>query len=142
MDIKLTGETLRLMALFEQVTGVTVRDCVEEEDAGRVTFVVPQAGLGKAIGRDAGNLKRLEELTDRSVDIVGFSDDPVVLLKNIFHRVPIESIEVEEGDDGPVAHLKVDPREKGKLIGRGGRNIERARTLVARLTDLADVRVE
>jgi len=39
-SIKLTTDQMRLMSLFQSVTGATARDCVEDEKKDRVIFVV------------------------------------------------------------------------------------------------------
>jgi len=37
---------------------------------------------------------------------------------------------VGEDDRGPVLHLRVDPDDRGKVIGRGGRTARALRTIV------------
>ena len=39
-SIKLTTDQMRLMSLFQNVTGATARDCIEDEKQDRVIFVV------------------------------------------------------------------------------------------------------
>ena len=39
-SIKLTTEQMRMMSLFQNVTGATARDCIDDEKQDRVIFVV------------------------------------------------------------------------------------------------------
>jgi len=50
-EIKLTSDQLRLMSLFQNVTGATARDCIEDEKQNRVIFVVNSGKMGLAIGK-------------------------------------------------------------------------------------------
>lgn len=141
VEIKLDADTLRLLSLFEKVTGARVKDVVDEED--RKTFIVDEGQLGKAIGKGAQNLKRLRDLLNVDIEIVGYDADRKKFIENIFHKFKLLSVEFEEHHGrGDVARIKVDPQEKGRAIGKGGRNVALARTLAQRHHDLADVTIE
>ena len=45
-SIKLTTDQMRMMSLFQNVTGATARDCVEDEKQDRVIFVVNTGKMG------------------------------------------------------------------------------------------------
>lgn len=140
-EIKLDADTLRLLTLFEHMTGAQVKDVVEESD--RKTFLVDEGQVGKAVGRGAANLKRLRETLKMDVEIVGFATDKKKFVENIFHKFKVESVEFEEHHArGTVARVKIAPEEKGKAIGKGGRNVALARTLAQRHAGLVDVVIE
>lgn len=141
MEIKLDADTLRLMTLFENVTGAQVKDCLEEED--RLVFVVAEGEVGKAIGKQAANLHKLRDILKKEVEVIGWAGERERFLANLFHRYKVEKIEFEERRDGTVkAKVRVDPREKGRAIGREGRNIKMARTLAKRHHGVDDVSVD
>ncbi|HLE95951.1 MAG TPA: NusA-like transcription termination signal-binding factor [Candidatus Thermoplasmatota archaeon] len=141
VEIVLDTETLRLIVLFERTTGARVKDCLDQD--GRQVFVVEDGDLGKALGRGAVNLKKLRDVLNREVEIVGFSQDREQFVKNLFHRFELESIAFDERNDGTVsARVKVKADDKGKAIGKGGRNIGLARMLAQRHHQLADVQIE
>lgn len=141
MEIKLDADTLRLMTLFENVTGAQVKDCLEEED--RLVFVVGEGEVGKAIGKQAANLHKLRDILKKDVEVVGWAADREKFLANVFHKYKVEGIQFEDRRDGTVkARVKVDPREKGRAIGREGRNIKLARTLAKRHYGVDDVSVD
>ncbi len=140
-EIHLTSETLRLLTLFEQVTGASARDVVDEED--RFTFVVDEQFVGRALGKGAGNLKRLRDVLQRDVEMVGYSATAEGFVKNLFHRFKIEKLEIQDrGDGARVARVRVDAADKGKAIGRGGRNVQLARALASRHHNITDVILE
>jgi len=141
MEIKLDADTLRLFTLFENVTRARVKDCLEEED--RLVFVVPEEDVGKAIGKQAANLRKLKDILKKDIEIVGFNDDRQKFIANIFRKYEVEAIEIDERKDGVIqARVRVAARDKGRAIGRGGRNVQLARTLAKRHHGVHDVIVE
>lgn len=141
VEIVLDAETLRLLTLFERVTGTRVKDVVDGPE--RLAFVVEEKDLGRAIGRGAANLKRLREILHKEVELFGFHEDPVQFVKNLFHKYQLLAVEVEERADGKrVVKVRVDAKDKGRAIGKGGRNVALARTLAARHHDIGDVLLE
>lgn len=141
----LTAESLRKISLFEEVTNVEVIDAVDEEE--RLVFVVDEDELGKAIGRDAHNLETLSDKTGKDVEVVGYTEDTEDFVHNLFHKVTLESVTIEEdeGDDGDVeriAYVVPEEESKGRAIGEGGRNVDLARELARRHSDLDDIKVE
>lgn len=141
VEIVLDQDTLRLIVMFEGMTGARVKDCLDQD--GRQVFVVEEGDLGKAIGRQAQNLKRLRDTLGREVEIVGFASDRAQFVKNLFHRFQLDEVNFDERSDGTVsARVKVKPEDKGKAIGKQGRNVALARLLAQRHHQLADVQVE
>jgi N utilization substance protein A len=141
VDRTLTSESLRHISLFEEVTGVEVMDCVDEDE--RLVFVVDDEELGKAIGRDAHNLENLRDKTNKDVEIVGYLEDQEDFVRNLFHKVTLEEVRIEANDDGEaIAYVVPEEESKGRAIGEGGRNVDMARELASRHTDLDDIKVE
>lgn len=141
VDRTLTSESLRHISLFEEVTGVEVMDCVDEEE--RLVFVVDDDDLGKAIGRDAHNLENLRDKTNKDVEIVGYLEDEEDFVRNLFHKVTLEEVTIETKDDGDlVAYVVPEEDAKGRAIGEDGRNVDLARELASRHSDLDDIKVE
>lgn len=139
MKIKLSNEKLRYLALFEELTGVTPKDCIEDEDGNKITFVVGQEEMGRAIGEDGRNIKKVRKKLDKSVHLVEYSEDPKEFLKNIFSPVEVQEIEFNEEGDEKVAFIKVKESEKGRAVGKEGWNIKRARKLSNRHHGTKDV---
>jgi N utilization substance protein A len=140
VEIKLDADTIRLFSLFERLTGAQLKDFFDEED--RSVFVVEDGQVGKALGKGAQNLKRLRETLQKEIVLVGYSPDREQFLKNVFHRFKVENIEWEDRNGDIIAHVTIPQEEKGKAIGKAGRNIQLARTLMKRHHQVADVSIE
>lgn len=139
MKIKLSNEKLRYLALFEKLTGVTPRDCIETMNGNKITFVVNEKDMGKAIGENGRNIQKVRNKLDKGVHVVEFSQDPKEFLKNIFSPVEVQEIEFSEENGKKTALVKVKESEKGRAVGKDGWNIKRARKLSNRHFEMADV---
>lgn len=139
MKIKLDASKMRHIVLFERITGATVLDCIEDEEDGKLTFVVKKGDMGKAMGKRSRNLDRVRRKIGDDVDVVEHSNDPLEFLKNIFFQVNVKNVEFVDQDNGKIAVIEVEEGEKGRAIGRGGRNIKRAKELAPRHHDILDV---
>ena len=102
--IKLTTDQIKLMSLFQNVTGATARDCIEDEKLDRVIFIVNQGKMGLAIGKGGTTNKRL--------------------------------------DGSMQAIVVVDAKKKGIVVGREGRNAEKARLLAKRYFQISSVLIQ
>ena len=140
VDIKLDADTLRVFAMFERMTGAELKDVIDEED--RIIFVVVEGQVGRALGKGAVNLKRLRETLTKEIVLIGHAAEREAFLKNVFHRFKVENIEWEDRNGDIIAHVKIPQEEKGKAIGKGGRNIQLARMLMKRHHQIADVSIE
>jgi transcription termination/antitermination protein NusA len=139
-SIKLTTDQMRLMSLFQNVTGATARDCVEDEKQDRVIFVVNAGKMGLAIGKGGSHIKTLQNIVKRNIELVEYSDDPTVFLKNMLNSKLVSEVKLNERADGSLqAIVLVDPRKKGIVVGREGRNAEKARLLAKRYFDISSV---
>jgi len=139
MTITITGDTMRLISLFEGVTGTTVKDCVEAPD--RLVFVVEEGQISRAIGKGGDNVNRLKQMTKRNIQIIEFSPDSVQFLKNIFRPYNVKGVELEMRNGIKHATVQVDLKEKGKAIGKGGANLRLAREIVSRHHDIKSVSI-
>ena len=131
---------MRLMSLFQNVTGATARDCVEDEKQDRVIFVVNEGKMGLAIGKGGSHIKNLQNIVKRNVELVEYSDDATKFLKNILNSKLISDVKMNKREDGTLqAIVTVDPKKKGIVVGREGRNAEKARLLAKRYFEISSV---
>jgi len=140
LRIKFDTDQIRYIAIFESITGAAVKDCVVNKEDNRVTFVVSKGEIGKAIGRGGSKIRRLRELIGKPVDIIEYSDDPEQFIVNVFQPAKIKKVHISDRKDGrKVALVEVSERDKGRAIGKGGKNIERAKALVKRHHEIDDI---
>ncbi len=139
-EIKLTTDQMRLMSLFQNVTRATARDCIEDEKQNRVIFVVNSGKMGLAIGKGGSNIKTLQKIVKKNVELVEFDEDPAKFLKTMLNPKLVSEVKLNKRDDGSLqAIVIVDPRKKGIVVGREGRNAEKARLLAKRYFGITSV---
>jgi len=138
-EITLSNDTVQFINLASKQTGAGIRDCVVESDL--IVFVVEKGQLGIAIGSKAKNLEKLRYLTKKTVKFVEYNDDPKIFVKNLCKPYQITDITFEGEGDDTVAKIEVNARDKSKLIGKGGRNINMIRKLARRHHPIRDVQV-
>jgi len=140
LAIKLTTDQMRLMSLFQNVTGATARDCIEDEKQDRVIFVVNSGKMGLAIGKGGMHIKSLQNIVKRNVELVEFDEDPSKFLANLLNPKLVSEVKINTRPDGSKqAIVLVDPRKKGIVVGREGRNAEKARLLAKRYFNITNV---
>ncbi|MGA8844848.1 MAG: NusA-like transcription termination signal-binding factor [Nitrososphaeraceae archaeon] len=140
--IKLTSDELRLMSLFQNITGAVARDCIVDEKMDRVIFIVNKGQMGLAIGKGGSTIKQLQNVVSRKVELVEYSDDPIEFLKNVLNSEMINEIKINDRLDGSKqAVVVVDSRKKGIVVGKEGRNAEKARLLARRYFQITNVMI-
>ncbi len=139
MSLKLTADDMRYIAIFESLTGAHVRDCVINESGRSITFVVNKDDVGLAIGRDGARVKKARSVIGKGIEVIGYSDDPVEFLKNVFSPAKVKMVNINEHEGKKVAVVTVDLQDKGLAVGRGGKKIQRAKKLLERHHDIHDI---
>jgi transcription termination/antitermination protein NusA len=139
-EIKLTSDELRLMSLFQSITSATARDCIVDDKMDRVIFVVNKGQMGLAIGKGGSTIKQLQNMVARKIELVEFSDDPAEFIRNMLNADMVNDVRISERGDGTKqAVVTVDQRKKGAVVGREGRNAEKARLLARRYFQISNV---
>ena len=140
--IKLTTDQIRLISLFQNVTKTTARDCLDDEKQDKIIFVVNEGKMGLAIGKGGSNIKSLQNILKRNVELVEHFDDPIKFLKNILNPKFVNGVKLDTKQDGSSqAIVIVDQGKKGLVVGREGRNAERARLFAKRYFDISSVQI-
>jgi N utilization substance protein A len=140
--IKITCDEMRYIALFESVSGASVKDCIIDEEQERAIFIVNQGQVGVAIGKGGRNIHTLERMTGKKHEIIEYSEDPVQFIKNALKPAAVREVRVSERTDGKkMAVVSVNPKDKGVAIGKNGKNAERLRFLAKRYFDIQNVSI-
>ena len=140
MGIKLSADEMRYIALFEGMTGARVRDCVIDEEGGRLIFVVNKGELGLAVGKGGCRIREVRRLVGKGIEAVEYSDDPAEFVKNAMAPARIKGVQVIERGGQKVALVSVEESDKGLAIGKGGKRLKRAKMLALRHHGIQDVR--
>ncbi len=101
------------------LTKATALDCVIDDRFDRVIYVIRQGDMGLAIGKKGENIKRLQNVLGKRIEMVEFAEKPDDFILNIFK--PAEVTGIERGaEDGPV-NVFVRQRERSGHRYRQGR---------------------
>ena len=128
----MSQEELRFISILEGLTGALAVDCVWDKTESRVIFVVRRNDTGKIIGRGGTTIRRLRDHFQKKIDIVEYSERLEIFAANTLAPAKTESVEIHEKSGKKTVVITVIPREKGKAIGKNGRNIQRSRLLMKR----------
>ncbi len=100
MRIKLDTDTIRYINLFESITGTIVKDCIVDNNRNRILFVIEEGQAGIAIGKNGNNVKKIERMINKQVEVLEYSKDPIRFVVNIFRPVKVKEAYVSEKSDG------------------------------------------
>lgn len=137
MKITYDANTMKLLTLFETITRAKVKDCFEK--SGLVIYVVEPGQIGKAVGKGASNIKRLERMIGKKLRVIEFSGDLVGFVAKLIFPNKAKDIKYE---DGIVTITPEDSRSRGYLIGRGGEILKGNEEIAKRyFSELKEIKV-
>ncbi len=135
--MKLDTELIKLINLFEEVTKAKVKDCFENNE--RLVFVVKDVDVLRAIGKNAANIKKVENMLKKRIKIVGYSEEITKFVRSFIAPLKADSIEFVDG----IVYIKsIDTRVKGLLIGRNKKNLNNLIEVAKKYYEFEDIRVE
>lgn len=140
--VTLSQTEMQYITIFQGIVNVTIKDCILDEEDNKIIFVVAEGQAGIAIGRRGMNINRLKELIAKNVEVIEYSSNPQIFIKNCFLPIPVKEIKLQERRNGTIARVKVDNKDKGKAIGRNGKNINKVKKLVSRQFEIVDVIID
>ncbi len=113
------------------LTRSTALDCVIDDRFDRVIYVIRQGDMGLAIGKKGENIRRLQNVLGKRIEMVESADAPDAFIANIFKPAEVVGVE-RNAENGPVNVLVRQRGDLGIAIGKAGCNIEKARILCKR----------
>ena len=140
MSIKFGANEIRFIALFENMTGAMVKDCIIDDDNNKVTFVVKKGDMGLAIGKRGSTVSKVQKAVDRGVEVIELNEDPAQFIRNILSPAELQSVKISTRKSGEkIATVTTDNTNKRIAIGKNGINIERAKVLANRLHNIDNI---
>lgn len=134
--IKFDIKSMKLMTLFETVTRSHVKDMIIREDA--LIFIVMPGEIGKAIGKKAANIKKLEKISKKKIRIIEYSEDLEKFARNVVMPLKVNNIDIE----GKIVTMtSPDSQTRGLLIGRAAVNLRNFESIVKRYFDIDEIKV-
>jgi len=140
--IKLTSDELGLISLFQNITGATARDCVIDDKLDRVIFIINKGEMGLAIGKNGASILKTQKMVGKEVELVEFSEDPKNFIINALNSKFITDIRLSKKVDGStIAVITVNHNRKGVIVGRNGKNAEKARLLARKYFQISNIHI-
>ena len=106
--------------MFEKVTRVNTKYCFNYNEG--LVFIVPRRLVSKAIGEDAKNLKRINQIIHKRIKVVAQPvsiKDVKSFIETVVSPVTFNDIEVKEDE----VILSAGSRNKAALLGRNKRRL-------------------
>lgn len=88
--------------------------------------------MGLAIGRKGNNIRKMQRVLGKRIEMVEYSPEIETFTRNAFK--PANVLGVGKGDDGRLT-VYISKNDLGIAIGKGGCTIEKARLLLSRYFD-------
>ena len=133
--IKYSYDIMKYMSTFESLTGAKLKDCIADDN---IIFIVQENDMGRAIGKNGSNIKRVESLLKKKIKLIEFSNDVARFVGNLINPLRVKEIREE---DGVVNIYAEDTKTKGMLIGREKQRINSINDIVKRYFQVKEVKV-
>lgn len=140
MVVKFTQELLGILSVFSKVTRVMPKDCFEDNQ-GLLTFIVPKDSVGKAVGKKAVHVKKLEHLFKKKIRIIGFADAVSDFIRNVVFPLKVRNVSALDLDEEVYVIEAADIRTRGLLIGRNAQNLRNTEAIVQRYFPIKELKV-
>lgn len=142
MGVVLNEEMIALIAQFERLTGAASRDVIDDGDEERLIFIINPGDMGYAIGKKGVNIKKASESFGKKIEAVEYSDDPAQFLRNCFHPAQVVEVQFSDYHGEQIAHVVIRDEDRGRAIGKAGKNLNRTKMLALREHDIQNIILE
>jgi len=137
MGITFDSNTIKLISMFESITRSRVKDCFDNR--GTLVFIIEEGDIGKALGKHAINVKKIENMLKKKIRVIEYSAEMTKFVRNIIMPNKAEDITYT---DGIVTITPTDPQSRGYLIGRAADILRNNESIAKRYyKDLKEIKV-
>jgi N utilization substance protein A len=133
VKLVLDNKIIQMIDLFQNLTGVNVVDCVEDEE---LYFVVGEGQYGLAVGKNGMKIKNAERVFKKKIKVFEYSADLMTFIKNL---VP-EAEEITQNEKA--INIRIKQSAKAKVIGKSGRNIKILNEILKRHFEIESMKVK
>jgi N utilization substance protein A len=129
-------DLIKIINLFEQVTHARVKEAFYMKEV--LTFIIFEGDKFKALGKNLANLHKIEQMLQKKVKIVEFSDDITKFITNLIYPYRVESIVM---NDKIITITDSDSKTKGLIIGAKAQNLRMYESVVKKYFEIEEIKV-
>ena len=124
------------------LTKATALDCIIDERFERIIYVIQKGDMGLAIGKKGENIRRMQNVLGKRIEMVEYAEEQNAFIANIFRPVEISAVEMDPLTGTLIVSIQ-KRSDLGTAIGKKGANIEKARLLMRKFwnAELGDIRI-
>ena len=116
---------------------------IHSNRTGNHTVCPVDKGQGNiAVGKKGEHVIMLKEKTGKNIQVVEYSENQEQFVMNVFHIYGPQKVEIEQRGNITHATVTVDPKLKGRAIGKAGKNLRIARDIVNRHHEIQSISVD
>ena len=136
MERTISFKERRYIEELRILTKSTAIDCIIDDRFDRVIYIIQPGDMGIAIGKHGDNIKKMQKVLGKRIEMVEYAEDPTEFIRNIFKPAEVTAVHLPENGDSEI-HVTVRSKsDVGIAIGKGGCTIEKARIITRRFLGL------
>ena len=136
--MKLSNKEILFINALQDIVGVNARDCLIEEK--RLSFIVNENDMGKAIGKNGERIKKLGEKANKQIELYAFTKKPEEFIKKAFAKIKFNEITITKNEK-KIMQIVCDLENKMKLL-RNPLKFKRVKKIMQRNFEIEDVKVK
>ncbi|MCP1715017.1 N utilization substance protein A [Methanocalculus alkaliphilus] len=132
MERTISFKERRYIEELRILTKSTAIDCIIDDRFDRVIYIIKPGDMGIAIGKHGDNIRKMQKVLGKRIEMVEYADEPVDFIRNIFKPAEVTAVHLPQDTNNGI---RVNVRSKsdvGIAIGKGGCTIEKARIITRR----------
>lgn len=138
MTVTLTNDDIKLMNLFSSFTGVGANDCFIS--GTNIVFLVDSSDIGKAIGKQGSNVKKMAAKLNKRIEIMEDDENPAEFLKKAFRDVRFQEVKVAGEGSEKRLEANLDYENKQKML-QNSQKLKLVKGLIERNFNITQLKI-
>ncbi|RQD81260.1 MAG: NusA-like transcription termination signal-binding factor [Methanocalculus sp. MSAO_Arc2] len=144
MERTISFKERRYIEELRILTKSTAIDCIIDDRFDRLIYVITPGNMGIAIGKSGDNIRKMQKVLGKRIEMVEYAEDPAEFIRNIFKPAHVESVSISDDIHKGISVIVRNRSDLGIAIGKGGSTIEKARMITRRFfgPDIGEITIE
>lgn len=133
--------------IFAEIMGSLPRQCIVDQINRRIIFIANGQQIAMVIGKNGAMIRQLRADFRKDIKLIGFAETAELLTANALRglagvKIQAAQLDIDAHNGKKVALVTVASRDKGRLIGRNGRNINLAKRILKHYYGIQDIAIQ